>query len=207
MALHKNALVGDIHIVNQWVYASYAAMTGATGFVSSDVGKIAWQTSDNTLWMLTAITPTWVPVGAGIPTFADILFDKPTLVTGSWGTTGIKDSNSQRHGFYTEQASGGVAGAINDKLSVKFMLMQGTYTMYVLGINNTSAAIDKWQLDGTDIVTGEDWYTSGTTFNVEKTYAGIVVPSSGVHTLSMVVTGKNASSSGFAARFTRVAFR
>jgi hypothetical protein len=41
-------------------------MYADTGFVATDVGKLARKTDDNTLWMLTATTPTWqAQSGAG----------------------------------------------------------------------------------------------------------------------------------------------
>ena len=61
--LHKNIAAGDVHVPYNWSYANAAARTGATGFVAGDVGTLARQTDDNSLWMLTATTPTWVQVG------------------------------------------------------------------------------------------------------------------------------------------------
>lgn len=58
-----------IHRGYQGSFANNAARTGATAFPgqaafsASDVGKIARQTDNNSLWMLTATTPTWVLVG------------------------------------------------------------------------------------------------------------------------------------------------
>lgn len=63
MGLHKNLTEIDIHIPYAFSYANAGARTGATGFVSGDVGKLARQTDNNTLWMLTAITPTWIAIG------------------------------------------------------------------------------------------------------------------------------------------------
>lgn len=60
---HKDLVVGHIHLAYNWSYADAAARTAATGFVAGDVGKIARQVDTNTLWMLTATTPTWVQVG------------------------------------------------------------------------------------------------------------------------------------------------
>lgn len=64
-ALHKDLAVGEIHIPYQWSYATQAQREGATGFVASDVGKLARQTDNNTLWMLVAVTPAWVQVSSG----------------------------------------------------------------------------------------------------------------------------------------------
>lgn len=59
MSLHANLTGTDIHVVHAYSYANAAARTGATGFVSGDIGKVARQTDDNSFWVLTATTPTW----------------------------------------------------------------------------------------------------------------------------------------------------
>lgn len=49
-----------------WEYADATARTGASGFTVSDVGKLARQLDDNTLWMLIDDSPvTWVQQGTG----------------------------------------------------------------------------------------------------------------------------------------------
>jgi hypothetical protein len=65
MALHKSLAIGDIHIPYQWSYADATARGNATGFVASDVGKLARQLDDNTFWVLTDESPiAWVPFGS-----------------------------------------------------------------------------------------------------------------------------------------------
>src|SRR4030042_6785279 len=54
-----------IHIRYQWAYANQGAREGASGFIASDVGKFCRQLDNNSLWMLTAVTPTWIEVGTG----------------------------------------------------------------------------------------------------------------------------------------------
>lgn len=63
MTLHENAPLGQIHAVHNWEYANAAARTGASGFTADDVGKVALQQDNNSYWVLTAVTPTWVPIG------------------------------------------------------------------------------------------------------------------------------------------------
>lgn len=65
MGLHSKASLGARHPIHNWEYANAAARTGASGFVSDDLGKIAKQLDDNTLWQLTATTPTWKQVDGG----------------------------------------------------------------------------------------------------------------------------------------------
>lgn len=54
-----------IHVPYNWTYADASTRTSATGFVAADVGKLARQLDDNSLWMLTAHDPAaWKDVGA-----------------------------------------------------------------------------------------------------------------------------------------------
>jgi len=61
--LHKNSTLSDNHQIHAYTYASAAARVAGTGFVAADLNKIAIQTDNNSLWILTAVTPTWVSVG------------------------------------------------------------------------------------------------------------------------------------------------
>ncbi len=65
MPEHDVIVVGEIHVPYNWTYANAAARAAATGFTSPDLGKLARQLDNNTLWMLVATTPTWVAVGGG----------------------------------------------------------------------------------------------------------------------------------------------
>jgi hypothetical protein len=47
------------HILESWVYANATARTGATGFVSGDVGRIAFQTDTGQYFRLLSTSPTW----------------------------------------------------------------------------------------------------------------------------------------------------
>ena len=62
--LHKNIALGDRHAAHNWEYANAAARTSATGFVSGDIGKIAWQLDNDSFWVLKATTPTWAEVSS-----------------------------------------------------------------------------------------------------------------------------------------------
>jgi len=96
MSLHKAVGAVDVHIAYAFTYASAALRTGATGFTSADLGKIAWQTDDNTFWALVATTPTWV----------ELTSTSPTPGTGSilvWGANSIASTVDSRRlppGFY-----------------------------------------------------------------------------------------------------------
>ena len=64
MALHKSLLIGDIHSIVAFTYADEAARLAATGFVASDLYKIARQADNDYLYLLTSVSPiVWVDVG------------------------------------------------------------------------------------------------------------------------------------------------
>jgi hypothetical protein len=94
VAKHKDTSIVNSHFSHRWEYANEAARTGATGFVSAEVGLLARQLDDNSFWVLTAITPTWVVLGGGgggDVTAASVLADN-AIVRGDGGGKGIQDS-------------------------------------------------------------------------------------------------------------------
>ncbi|MCI0554086.1 MAG: hypothetical protein L0287_24315, partial [Anaerolineae bacterium] len=64
MTKHSEASL--VHVPYSFTYADETEREAATGFVPADVGKLARQLDDNSLWMLTDDDPaTWVAVGGG----------------------------------------------------------------------------------------------------------------------------------------------
>ncbi len=67
MSVHSEMTgqAGGLHVLPQWTFASKTARAVATdpytglAYQSDDIGKIARQSDNDTLWMLTAIAPTW----------------------------------------------------------------------------------------------------------------------------------------------------
>lgn len=60
----KHSELTNIHVPYNWAYADETAREAATGFTTADVGKLARQLDDNSLWMLVDDSPeTWVQVG------------------------------------------------------------------------------------------------------------------------------------------------
>lgn len=65
----NHSLTTRNHVPHSWTYADAAARTAATGFITSDLYKLARQADDNSLWLLIATSPTWVQI-AGASNFA-----------------------------------------------------------------------------------------------------------------------------------------
>lgn len=62
--LHKNAPLGDVHIVHNWAVAD-AVARAALSVVTADIGKVCWQQNNDSFWFLKNTTPTWVSMGTG----------------------------------------------------------------------------------------------------------------------------------------------
>ncbi len=62
MAYHKNLTGNNVHKAYAWSYANATAREAASGMTSANLGDLALQEDNNTLWILTATTPTWQQV-------------------------------------------------------------------------------------------------------------------------------------------------
>jgi hypothetical protein len=60
---HDLEAPGSIHVPYNWTYADATEREADTSVVTAHLGRFARQLNDNSIWMLTAVTPTWVPVG------------------------------------------------------------------------------------------------------------------------------------------------
>lgn len=65
---HPDIVGPYVHVIHNWTYATAAARTAATAFMSWDVYKIALQSDDNSLWLLLDDSPpTWLQLtGPGV---------------------------------------------------------------------------------------------------------------------------------------------
>ena len=135
-----------------------------------------------------------------LPTRATLWHDEATVTAGNALTRTI--AASQAYGWFAYQN----AAADADSFTYTLVLAAGTYTMYVLGKTNSSYGKLDWDLDGTTITTGQDWYAAET-FNVTKTVASIVVTTGGRLVLTGTVNGKNAGSTNYNIGLTKIWFK
>jgi hypothetical protein len=93
MGLHREAALGDRHAPANWEYADATARGAATGFVAGDVGKLARQLSDNSLWMLTDESPiAWAQVG-GVGIAGSITVEEGNVSEGTATSLDFDDSD------------------------------------------------------------------------------------------------------------------
>ncbi len=137
---HQDAT--NIHTPYTWKYANSAARTGATGFVTADITKWALQLSDNTTWMLTATTPTWVQMGTtgGSPNTVTVLRQANyTAANATYYQSGWSRVNSYQ--TWGASSSGSQSAPSSGQLSAVTAPMAAlAYTQYVVmtGTNTLS---------------------------------------------------------------------
>ncbi len=135
------------------------------------------------------------------PTHVTLWHDESKTITGNALTNDIASSiSTQAYQTQTYQSP----AANGDVFEMQpFLIAAGTYTLSVLGILYNNGGIMKWTLDGVNVITGQDWYGVGSTFNTIKT-GSITIATDGIHTLRGVTTGQNVSSIGFFIALTKV---
>jgi len=101
--------------------------------------------------------------------------------------------------FQTSNANG-------NSCKQEFVIKAGTYNFFRVGTRGTTRAKVDWYLDGTLIISGEDWYNATTAAAVLST-SGIVISTDGTHELKFVVNGHNASSSAYVVSISKMWFQ
>jgi hypothetical protein len=183
----KHSELTNVHIPYAWEYDDATEREAATGFVTADVGKLARQLDDNSLWMLTDDSPeTWVSItGEGfIPTHYDLPFLNPDSNT-SFSTVGSPDT--QGHALLS-------AGTLNNEAVWNIDLPAGTYRIHVYHSKAINRGIYHVYFDATD-VGNFDGYNGSTTF-VVNTITGITV-TGGTTAIKIKMEAKNGSSSDY----------
>jgi len=102
---HSAQTVSDgIHVSYSYSYADTSARTGASGFVTADIGKFARQTDDNTIWILTATAPTWIELGSGASSNSFATINCPA------GTDPVADSSTDTLNLTSTDSSVTITG-------------------------------------------------------------------------------------------------
>jgi hypothetical protein len=164
---------------------------------------------------------TWTPgttlTAANLNTYVrdnlDWLYDNLPIRATLWhGDSNVETGNvivsvaesNQRFNGYAHQH----VGANSDVFTQSFVLGEGTYTFVVLGVKTSGSGLLDWDIDGTTIETGQDWYNGAPQYNQEQSVANVVIDvgEGGRHVLTGTVNGKNGASSGYDIRLTKMWF-
>jgi len=137
-----------------------------------------------------------------LPTRATMFHNESLVTAGNAITVAILTTQAHNAVWYQS------AGADGDTFTHAFVLAEGTYTLYLYGSTRTAGGKIDWDIDGTAIATGQDWYSGSNVADVTKSIASVAIANntSGRHVLTGTVNGKNASSSGYEIRLTKMYF-
>lgn len=111
----------------------------------------------------------------------------------------LAHQGNQNLGYYAIN-NGATSG---DSRKWYFNIDTGVYAFKVFGSTQGSAGMVDWYLDGVPFLSGQDWYSASSTFNVIKS-GSFTSTSPGNHILQSVVSSKNASSSDFYFYITKI---
>ena len=129
MALHANAQPGDIHIPYNFVYADDAARLAAVAgdFNSNDVGKLAGQLSDKSLWIIAELSPSllWRFVGGGFRDAQASPGQSTTSTTGVWTNKLSISIPADHEGEFDLSYSAEIGGATGARVGVR-VIQDGT---------------------------------------------------------------------------------
>ena len=201
MTQHRKLSLGKIHQIHNWEYADETEREDETDVTAADVGKLARQLDDNTLWMLTDDSPvTWVQVGGSsvsYPKTWTMWHDQSKVTNGN----AIRKSNNtnQPYGRYADQNT----PANGDISENGFYVAAGTYTLKMLIIKETDTGKLDISIDGGSVIGTIDFYGS-LAWGQEVSISSVVISTDGYHKLTMTVNGKNASSSDYHCYITKI---
>lgn len=199
---------------------TYSAPTGALAGIECAIDLKLTQDNagSHTVTWFAGITwlqgiPPVIPLGANLSLFVSFVsLDGGATWLGSYASTQgewRKDimpflgfTTTQGTWTYSEavgQVLGSIAnssGLSGDNISFVTSFEAGTWTLDLLTITFNSRGIVVVSIDGVQVASF-DQYTAAAVNNIKQTQAGIVIPTSGKHTISFTSTTKNAGSSGF----------
>jgi len=131
-----------------------------------------------------------------------------SMMRDGYAWTTISGSQSWITDTGTAQGGGYVSnGAVNDYTEYVDHFDAGTWTLDWWYLSSPSNGIVTLTLDGTGLGSTIDGYTAGTVRNNRATRTGIVVSTSGLHTLRVSVLSKNGSSSSYRSGTQHIAWR
>lgn len=175
MAIHKNLPVDDSHFAHAFEYADLSARTSASGFVNSDIGKLARQIDNNTVWMLTATTPTWIEITGGGTAVEEIetASSAPSDISKYWVDTNTTPYTFKYwNGSIWEPVAADVSGSGTDEIETNTTPPVDT-SKYWVDTNITPFTLKYW--DGSSWVTVAADVVSGST--VDEIEKGVSAPS------------------------------
>lgn len=183
---HSAIPAGSIHPAHNWAFASSVEREGLVGATTEDLGKMAWQQNDGSLWLLTSVSPlTWTPVGG-------VNYSLPTASAETLGGVKVGDRLSIVDGFLSADVQSGGGGSVS-YLFVSHRT-EGSTGYYTIATPSTVR-----RLDASSLITNiAGASVNGTTYEITLpagTYItngyATVAGSPGENTITLTGTGFN----------------
>lgn len=145
-------LQGKIHLDRRisFIYDNAAIRQATTDFVAADVGKYALQKDTNTIWQLTAVTPTWVQITTQVSEVRPVTLaqysalgnDIEIAASASGGPSAVASGANLAGGSTTVQASATVTitGSLAEDATITVEI-DGTECVLTLLYDENSATI------------------------------------------------------------------
>ncbi len=133
----------------------------------------------------------WEPLAPQIsyPTSAEISPASLKMTTGGTYVSAIEPNCYAKMWWYI------VPHTLNDELQGKFYLGAGSYTMRLWRGQHTDFGIATIQIDGVTVATVDAY--GALTYSIMQDVTGVSIGTNGTHTISIKVTSKNGSSTGY----------
>ena len=129
-------------------------------------------------------------VAGGSPIFVQTIAEAITSVQGTWA--GSQQDTSY---YWAYGLNNGASRNLNDEYTIPVYLMQGTYSLYFYMRRGSASGIITISISGSSIGT-LDGYNGGVDYIVQS-ITGINVAVSGLKTISVKLTSKNASATNY----------
>lgn len=134
----------------------------------------------------------YTPLAANLPTHAMLLIAQFKVSSGNAYVYAGAGYGANLFGVYNYQNP----PANGDAAQTTCMLRAGNYKLYVAGQTEPDAGMLDWSVNGSNVLTGQDWYSAGVGANTVQS-ANIVIAASGLQTFKYTVNGKNVASSNY----------
>ncbi|MCJ7778102.1 MAG: hypothetical protein MUP16_07305 [Sedimentisphaerales bacterium] len=125
------------------------------------------------------------------PQRASMFHDEATVISGNQIAKTL--NANMRYQYQAYQST----PANSNSFSHSFVVKAGTYNFNTLSGTQPQCGRIDWYIDNVKVISLQDYYSAGVTYNVIKTVTDIVIATDGYHLLTGTVNGKHASATDY----------
>ena len=139
MSEHKYLSGASVHSPFTWVFADSSARNDTTdpntdlAYASTEIGKVCWQTDDNSFYVLSDTTPTWIEWagGTGGGSASDVTYDNSGQNIGT-DADNVQDAIEQKASYQMDgtRIVSGASFSVNADDNTQWDLAAGSAQIY-----------------------------------------------------------------------------